>query len=61
MSWSDDPARDYDRYCNEQDRKLERRPCCCLCGEHIQEDSAVYLDGQWYCDDCLEDARKWID
>lgn len=61
MSWTNDPAKDYDRWCNEQDKLLERRPCCCLCEEHIQDDSAVYIDGDWYCDACLDANRKWID
>ena len=61
MSWTDDPARDYDRWCDEQDKKLERRPRCCLCEEHIQDDSAVYIDGDWYCDRCLDEHRQMID
>lgn len=32
---------------------------CCVCGCPITEKS-VYLDGDWYCRDCEEEAWKEI-
>lgn len=36
-------------------------PVCCLCGEHIWQDTAVRIGNDWYCDECLDDAREGID
>lgn len=38
----------------EQSRRLERLPVCSYCGEPIQQEDAVCIDGEWFCDDCLE-------
>lgn len=46
---------------SHQERLLKRLPECCLCGQHIQQDSAVYMYGEWYCDNCLDENRKGID
>ena len=57
--FSDDPVRDADRHDAEQERWLKNRPICSICGEHIQDDSALYLD-DWICDECVDANRKWI-
>lgn len=44
-----------------QEEWLERRPKCICCGEHIQEDFAVQLRGDYYCDRCLDDMRVSIE
>ena len=36
------------------------RPECTICGEHITDDSAIYLDG-WICERCIEERRRYID
>lgn len=44
--------------CGEcSERELKNLPVCCQCEEHIQQDSAVQFDGNWICDNCLEDLR----
>ena len=40
---------------------LARLPKCCLCGEPIQQEDAVRLGNDWYCDDCLDDSRESIE
>lgn len=45
----------------EQERQLAKLPLCCLCEEHIQQDMAVCINGEWYCDNCLDENRKSID
>ena len=42
----------------EQNEWLESLPKCAECGEPIQQDMAVCINGAWYCDDCLYDMRK---
>lgn len=44
-----------------QERWLQHRPICVCCGEHIQEESAVQIRGEFYCDNCLDDMRVYID
>lgn len=51
----------YRMYEAEQERKEKRLPVCCLCDNHIYQDSAVYMYGEWYCDDCLRENRKEIE
>lgn len=45
----------------EQSRWLERLPKCAECGKPIQQETAVILYGDWYCDECLDDFRKEVD
>ena len=50
----------WEEHDNEMQRKLENLPVCECCGEPIQQDTAVRIDGFWYCDDCLEGLRESI-
>ncbi len=45
----------------EQHRRLARFPKCTRCGEHIQQEDAVCIDGNYYCDNCLKELREWIE
>lgn len=45
----------------EQERKLQKLPKCAICGEPIQQERAVKLFGDYYCDNCLNESREWID
>lgn len=57
---TDDPIRDHMAWEQEQERQLAHLPKCAECGEPIQQEKAVYIDGHYYCDDCLEDNRILI-
>lgn len=47
---------------NEIERKLERLPRCCCCDEPIQQETAVCINDDWFCDCCLtEYFRKPVD
>lgn len=61
--WTDDPVRDYERYDAQQENWLKKRPKCAWCGEHIQEESAVYFRNkdEWMCDSCACEMRRYID
>lgn len=61
MYYTDDPIADFNHWDMERERRREQLPCCEECGEHIQQEDAVYLDDKWYCDDCLKKARKTIE
>ena len=58
MSYTDDPIMDFLNYDEEQTRWLESLPICAECGEHIQQEIAVCINGEWYCDECLEDMKR---
>ncbi len=52
--YSDDPIRDFEQKDRDNQKKLERKPVCCLCEEHIQDEYA-YRDGEdWYCEECKD-------
>ena len=53
--YSDDPVRDAERYMEDQDRRLERLPVCCECGEPVQDDTAYESNGECICVRCMED------
>jgi formylmethanofuran dehydrogenase subunit E len=45
----------------EMERRRMRRPECSLCGEHIQQEDAVCIHGEYICDECLENNRIYIE
>lgn len=61
MYLTDDPVADFHRHDRKQAKWLDSLPTCEHCGEAIQQELAVCIDGFWYCDECLEHYRKEID
>lgn len=59
--FTDDPVADFYRHDQKQTKWLNSLPICQRCGEAIQQERAVCIDGFWYCDDCIEHYRKEID
>ena len=55
--WTDDPFADFIRHDAYQDRRLRMLPTCAQCGEHIQQEDAVFVKGGYICDRCLDDLR----
>ncbi|MCI6640157.1 MAG: hypothetical protein MSH10_05135 [Pygmaiobacter massiliensis] len=53
----EDPAFDFFAQDMRQFAKIQRQPHCRLCREAIWQDSAVRIDGAYYCDDCLRFCR----
>ncbi len=51
----------WERHEAEQEARLRKRPVCSCCGEPIQEDSVVQIRRDYYCDDCLDDMRVYIE
>ena len=49
------------RHDQHQEERLQQLPTCWICGEYIQQDTAVTMFGKYFCDDCLNDNRISID
>ncbi len=60
MCYTDDPVADFMRHDYEQQKALARLPKCCRCLMPIQQDDAVCIDGEYYCDECLDSMREYI-
>jgi len=62
--YSGNPINDFlahDDEQEEQEEQLAKLPRCADCGEHIQQESAVNIGGDLYCDSCLDAMRESID
>ena len=57
MRITDDPVADFLCHDREQQRELERRPKCDICGEPLYEFCYV-IDGELICQECLDDNFK---
>lgn len=53
--------RDYEERDSAQEAWLQRRPVCVCCGEHIQDESAYWIDSEYWCERCVEETRVYID
>ena len=53
-----DPSREWDRYCEMEERELARRQVCSECGEPIVEDYCYLINDEYICEDCLERYYK---
>ena len=60
MPWTDDPLADFDRWDAEQNRQLEERPVCADCDEHIQDETAYYINGEWICKNCMSSYEREV-
>ncbi|MGF0064293.1 hypothetical protein ACQRCQ_03330 [Lachnospiraceae bacterium SGI.085] len=51
----------FQRHDDEAEAILEELPVCCCCGNHIQDDCYYDIDGEIYCEKCMEDTfRRFI-
>ena len=57
---SDDPLRDFDNWDAEQNKWLSKRPVCDECGEHIQDERAYYINGEWICPNCMDSYLREV-
>ena len=60
MPWTDDPVADFEQHDRKQARRLAQLPTCERCGDAIQQERAVCIEGFWYCDECLEYYRREV-
>lgn len=55
-----DPLTDFARREAEQEAWLKKRPVCADCEQHIQEEWAYYINGEWICEDCMDSYRQVV-
>lgn len=48
----------WERHDKNQNRRLEKYPVCCVCGEHIQDDFLYVIDNDLFCESCMDDYRQ---
>jgi hypothetical protein len=56
--YTDDPAADYDRYSEEQDKQLQKYPQCSICDNHIQDEFLYLINDEFVCEECLKDEFR---
>lgn len=56
--YSDDPARDFDRHCMEQERRLARLPVCDTCKKRIQDDDYYDVYGEILCEEHMKEKFR---
>lgn len=55
-----EPYEEQEAYDLANDKKADKLPCCCKCGEAIWEETAVYYDGKFVCWECESDLWQEI-
>lgn len=60
MIRTNDPVRDAESYNVSAEEIMGRLPECVDCGEPIQQETALLLEGKWRCDDCINFHRKEV-
>lgn len=58
MFYSDDPALDFDRYCDAQQAELDKLPKCAYCGEPIQDEHYYEICDEVICEECVDNHFK---
>ena len=58
MFYSSNPVADFERYDTEQEAELDKLPVCVCCAQPIQEEYGFCIDGDWYCEECLNAEFK---
>jgi hypothetical protein len=56
--YTDDPARDFDRWDAEQERRLARLPGCDKCKKRIQDDDYYDVYGEILCEEHMREKFR---
>lgn len=59
---SDDPIADFNRQEANRNAWLKKRPVCCHCGHHIQDENIYDIEGNLLHEDCMNERyRKYTE
>lgn len=61
MFYTDDPVADFQRLDRAQSERLAKRPVCSECDNHIQDETAYLINGEWICENCMNTYKKYVD
>jgi len=61
MIYTDEPIKDFNAHEAMQKALLEKMPKCDFCGEHITDDYYYDMNGEIYCERCMDYNRKPIE
>lgn len=61
MYRTDDPIADFNRHETEQQKWLNKLPECDCCCEPIQSEHCFVLHGEIYCEECMENFRRFTE
>ena len=60
--YTENPEADAENYYVALEQRLEKRPVCHECNEHIRDEECYVFDDTIICPDCLKDNhRKWAE
>ena len=54
---TDNPVKDFRAYDRQQEEELKNLPVCSCCYEPIQQPDAFCVNGEYWCDACMDDMR----
>ncbi len=61
MRKSDDPLGDFALWDDDREEKLNKRPRCDFCGEHISDDCYYEIGHEIICERCINGYKKYFD
>lgn len=51
----------WEAYDNAKEARLERLPKCAICGQPIQQEYAVMIQNDLFCDNCIDEMKVPVD
>ena len=57
--YTDEPDRDYDAFCWNQDYLHGMLPMCCECNERIEDEFCYEINGEVLCETCMEQYKRF--
>ena len=54
---TDDTVKDFRAYDRQREEELRKLHVCSCCREPIQQPDAFCVNGEYWCDACMEDMR----
>ena len=61
MYRTDNPLADFEAYEWERERQIAKLPICSHCDEPITDDTAFFIEGEWICENCMNQFRKVVE
>lgn len=43
-----------------QEKAIAKCPVCSECDNHIQDEQAYYINGEWICEKCMDTYKRYV-